>query len=59
MLVNHLAVRLEEKRLAEPKQVTDRGVHYSQHYDIGGGRAWSQSFSAASKRALGFSSGMT
>jgi len=57
MLANHLAVRLEEKRLAKPKQVTDRGVHYTHHYDIGGGRAWSQSFSAASKRALGFSNG--
>ncbi len=57
MLANHLASRLEERRLAESKQVTDRGVHYLQFYDIGGGRAWSQSFSAASKRALGFSNG--
>jgi integrase len=57
MLANHLSARLEEKRLAEPKQVTDRGVKYTQHYDIGGGRAWSQSFSAASKRELGFSNG--
>ena len=59
MVSKNLANRLEEKRLAEPKQVTDRGVRHSQHYDIGGGRAWSQSFSAASKRELGFSSGMT
>jgi len=57
MVSKNLANRLEERRLAEPKQVTDRGVHYTQHYDIGGGRAWSQSFSAASKRALGFSNG--
>ena len=57
MVSKNLANRLEEKRLAEPKQVTDRGVHYSQHYDIGGGRAWSQSFSAASKREFGFSNG--
>ena len=35
----------------------DRGVHYRQHYDIGGGRTWSQSFSSASKRELGFSNG--
>lgn len=35
----------------------DRGMHYSQLYDIGGGRAWSQSFSSASKRELGFSNG--
>ncbi|MFZ5797872.1 MAG: site-specific integrase [Thermodesulfobacteriota bacterium] len=53
----HLANRLEEKRLAEPRQVTDRGVHYTQHYNLGGGRAWSQSFSASSKRELGFSNG--
>jgi len=56
-LTNNLAVRLEEKRLAHPKQVIDRGVKYTQHYDIGGGHAWSQSFSAASKRELGFSNG--
>jgi hypothetical protein len=32
-------------------------VNYTQYYDIGGGRAWSQSFSAASQRELGFSTG--
>jgi len=52
-----LSQRLEAHRLAEPRQETDRGVHYIQHYDLGGGKAWSQSFSAASKRALGRSSG--
>jgi len=52
-----LSQRLEAHRLAEPHQVTDRGVHYIQHYEIGGGKAWSQSFSSASKRALGRSSG--
>jgi len=52
-----LADRLEEHRFTEPKQVIDRGVNYTKHYDIGGGRVWSQSFSAASKRALGFSNG--
>ncbi len=57
MMSKNLANRLEEKRLAEPKQVTDRGVHITKYYGIGGGRAWSQSFSAASKRALGFSNG--
>ncbi|MDY0040910.1 MAG: hypothetical protein RBS57_11420 [Desulforhabdus sp.] len=57
MISKQLAGRLEERRLADPKQVIDRGVNYSQHYDIGGGRAWSQSFSAASKRELGFSNG--
>jgi integrase len=57
MVSKDLAIRLEEQRLTEPKQVSDRGVNYTQHYDIGGGRAWSQSFSAASKRELGFSNG--
>jgi len=57
ILSNHLAARLEKKYHAEPQQVSDRGVNYTQHYNIGGGQAWSQSFSAASKRELGFSNG--
>lgn len=57
LLSRELARQLEMTRLAEPRQVTDRGVNYIQHYDIGGGRAWSQSFSAASQRELGFSNG--
>lgn len=57
VLSRELVTALEIRRLEEPRLVIDRGVHYSQHYDIGGGRAWSQSFSAASKRELGFSNG--
>lgn len=57
VLSRELATALEARRLAEPRLVIDRGVHYSQHYDIGGGRTWSQSFSSASKRELGFSNG--
>ena len=57
LLPKDLANRLETTRLAESRQVVDRGVNYTQHYDIGGGRAWSQSFSAASQRELGFSNG--
>lgn len=57
LISHHLAARLEDKRFAESHQVSDRGVHYMQHYDSGGGRAWSQSFSTASKRVLGFSNG--
>lgn len=57
LLSRELAAQLEATRLSEPRQVTDRGVNYTQHYDIGGGRAWSQSFSAASQRELGFSTG--
>lgn len=57
VLSRELVTALEARRLEEPRLVIDRGVHYRQHYDIGGGRAWSQSFSSASKRALGFSNG--
>ena len=52
-----LAKRLEATRLAEPIRTTDRGVHYQQHYGLGGGQPWSKSFGAASKAALGWSKG--
>lgn len=48
-----LADRLEERRRPEPACVTDHGVHYLSRYDVGAGRRWSASFSAASRRALG------
>lgn len=51
-----LAVRLEAVRTA-PHEVIDRGVRYQSHYSIGGGQAWSQSFTAASSRTLGWSAG--
>lgn len=57
MLSRELVAQLEATRFTEPRQVTDRDVNYTQFYDIGGGRAWSQSFSAASQRELGFSNG--
>ena len=57
LLSNELSLRLETKRLVDPRLVVDRGVNYTQHYDLAGGRAWSQSFSAASQRELGFSNG--
>ncbi len=53
----HLAQQLELKRLANPVLRPDRDIHYHQHYDIGGGKAWSNSFSAASQRQLGWSHG--
>lgn len=56
-LPQHLAKRLEESRLDTPKQITDRGVHYQTHYDIAAGKSWSNSFSAASNRALSWSTG--
>jgi len=52
-----LAAKLEERRLETPRIVFDREVRYASHYDIGGGQAWSNSFSAASKRTLGWSTG--
>lgn len=55
---NHLAGRLEALRLDEPRTVRDRGVLYQQRYAVGGGQALSQSFSSASKAALGYSTGL-
>ncbi len=52
-----LAQALEQRRLQEPRTVTDRHIRYRQYYDIGGGLAWSSSFSYAAKRALGRSTG--
>ena len=50
-------MRLEKQSLAQPRTVRDRGLDYRQYYDIGGGNAWSKSFSDASDRALGWSNG--
>jgi len=57
LLSRELAQQLEATRLDEPREVTDREVHYTQHYDLAGGQAWSQSFTAASQRELSFSNG--
>ncbi len=54
---NKLADQLAKLRLVEPRVVTDRDIFYLQHYDIGGGHKWSDSFSKASRRELGWSSG--
>ena len=52
-----LAKELEARRLDEPRMVVDRNVKYESHYDLAGGKNWSSSFSSASERALGWSSG--
>lgn len=52
-----LAARLEATRLPDSQRITDRGVHYQTHYAINGGHRWTSSFSAASERALGWSTG--
>jgi len=57
MLTKETAQKLEQCRLAEPRLVIDRGVHYQQYYNITGGNTWSKSFSDASSRILGWSHG--
>ena len=52
-----LAARLEERSHRETLTIRDRGIVYRQHYDLGGGNAWSKSFGEASARALGWSHG--
>lgn len=53
-----LARELESHRLETPRNIDDRGVMYKHClYDIAGGKKWSDSFSKASVRALGWSTG--
>lgn len=56
-LTRKLALRLDEVRLPEPRGVRDRGIWYHQKFRIGGGQRWSQSFTDACSRALGWSTG--
>ncbi len=57
LIPRELAERLEARRLASPELVRDRRVVYEKHYDINGGKSWARSFSAASRRVLGWSNG--
>ncbi len=52
-----VARRLELNRLPAPRGVRDRKICYQQLYAIGGGQAWSQSFSSASQLVLRWSAG--
>ena len=52
-----LAAHLEERRRDDAVRVTDREIRYVSRYDVGGGEAWSRSFSRASDSALGWSRG--
>ena len=56
-LPRELSGRLEGYRLPEPEKVNDRGVHYERNYSIGGGNAWSASFTRASQNAHRWSNG--
>lgn len=51
------ARQLEATRRETPATITDRGVHYTSRYAIGGGNAWSSSFTRASERALRWTAG--
>ncbi|WP_310621609.1 hypothetical protein [Flexibacterium corallicola] len=53
----HLIEAIEARRVKQPREVKDRNVFYNPYYNIGGGNAWSASFTEASKRALGWSKG--
>ncbi|MEY8214368.1 MAG: site-specific integrase [Colwellia sp.] len=57
LVPKELVTRLEKTRLSTPKMVVDRKVNYIQNYNISGGQKWSNSFSAASNRVLGWSGG--
>ena len=57
LIPSELANILETKRLENPILIKDRTINYIQYYAIGGGKNWSNSFSAASKRLLGWSHG--
>jgi hypothetical protein len=52
-----LAEKLEARRFSSPVRAKDRGIIYMKNYDVGIGQAWSQSFTSASKRTLGYSTG--
>jgi integrase len=57
VIPRHLTQRLESLKLATPLKKTDRGIYYTQHYAIAAGNNWSSSFTSASKRVLGWSTG--
>lgn len=57
VLSHELAHALEAVKLDQPRKVTDRGIHYHQFYDLSGGQKWSQSFTQASQKELGWSDG--
>ena len=57
VIPSSFSAQLENRRLEEPTKVVDRGVNYVAYYDLGGGQKWSNSFSGASSRRLGWSTG--
>jgi integrase len=57
VIPKRLAEQLEDLRLDVARLVIDRGIHYQQSYNLAGGHSWSSSYSAASTRTLGWSTG--
>jgi len=57
LLSDELSKALEDRRLDEPRCVSDRGIHYEVRYDVSGGQRWSKSFSKRSMTELGHSKG--
>jgi integrase len=56
-LAKETAQALEKTRREHPTQIVDRNINYWSRYDIGSGRAWSQSYTSASKKALNWTRG--
>lgn len=52
-----IAEKLESQRLPTPIEIKDRSIRYQTYYNINGGQKWSNSYSSASKRVLGWSTG--
>ncbi len=57
LLDRELSSELESRRLDQPVEVYDRGIRYSQHYDLVAGKAFSNAFSSASRNILGWTNG--
>lgn len=57
VIPHHLAEKLELYRLEQPQRQIDREVNYDMKYDIPGGQRWSNSFTKAAKRSLGWTTG--
>ena len=52
-----LAIEVWKRQLPAPRVVEDREANVVKHFDLLGGQAFSQAFSAHSKNTLGFSNG--
>lgn len=57
MIPHFLAEQLEQHRLNEPRKIKDRKCTIMNHYDIPGGKKFTDAFSQLSKRILGWSHG--